>query len=35
MRILTVTTNFGFGPSSKLYSIIKELLKMGYKEITF
>ncbi|MGO5473639.1 hypothetical protein [Streptococcus hyointestinalis] len=35
MKILAITTNFGFGPSSKLYSIIKELLARGYKEITF
>ncbi|MDG3143156.1 hypothetical protein MKL29_10145 [Streptococcus suis] len=35
MKILAITTNFGFGPSSKLYSIIKELLARGYEEITF
>lgn len=35
MKIIAVTTNFGFGPSSKLYSIVKELLDQGYNEITF
>lgn len=35
MKIIAVTTNFGLGPSSKLYSIVKELLDQGYNEITF
>lgn len=35
MKIIAITTNFGFGPSSKLYSIILELLKQEYKDITF
>lgn len=35
MKILIITTNFGFGPSSKLYSITLELLKQGYEDITF